>query len=45
MSVVRDSGRGRDETIVGHIPRNVSKVIFSFLSKDGNVGYCEVAGN
>ena len=45
VAVVQGSGRGRDETIVGHVPRNVSRVIFHFLSKDGNVGYCEVTGN
>ena len=37
VAVVRGSGRGRDGTIVGHVPRNVSRVIFYFLSKDGNV--------
>ena len=45
VAVVRGSGRERDGTIVGHVPRNVSRVIFYFLSKDWNVGYCEVTGN
>ena len=34
VAVVRGSGRERDGTIVGHVPRNVSRVIFYFLSKD-----------
>ena len=30
--------------VVGHVPRNVSRVISFFLKKDGCVGYCEVTG-
>ena len=34
----------RVETVVGHVPRNVSQVISFFLKKDRNVGYCKVTG-
>ena len=43
MALIQD---GRDGTVrvVGHVPRNVSRMISFFLKKDGCVGYCEVTG-
>ena len=30
--------------VVGHVPRNASRVISFFLKKNESVGYCEVTG-
>ena len=34
----------KDGTAVGHIPKNISRIVSFFLKKDGNVGFCEVTG-
>ena len=34
----------KNDTVVGHIPRLASSLIFHFLSTGGHRGYCEVTG-
>ena len=34
----------KDGTIVGHVPRDICKKVFYFLSHDGNVAFCEITG-
>ena len=43
VALIQD-GRDRTVRVVGHVPRNVSRVISFFLKKGGHVGYCEVTG-
>ena len=43
VALIQD-GRDRTIHVVGHVPRNVSRVISFFLKKDGCIGYCEVTG-
>lgn len=35
----------KNDTVVGHVPRPASRLIFHFLSRDGHRGFCEVTGN
>ena len=34
-----------DDLVVGHVPVNISPLLFHFLSRDGNTGFAEVTGN
>ena len=34
----------KDEEIAGHVPRDISRIVFFFLSHDGNVGFCNITG-
>ena len=35
----------KDRTVVGHVPKNISKTVSFFLKKDGSSGFCEVTGS
>ena len=35
----------KDGTVVGHVPKRVSRVISYFLKKDSSSGLCEVTGS
>ena len=34
----------KDGIIVGHVPRDICKNVFYFLSCDGNAAFCEITG-
>ena len=34
-----------DGTVVGHIPKHVSRAVSFFLKKAGSAGFCEVTGS
>ena len=35
----------KNETVVGHVPRPASRLVFHFFSRDGHKGFCEIIGN
>ena len=34
-----------DDLVVGHVPVNISPLLFHFLPRDGNTGFSEITGN
>jgi hypothetical protein len=44
VAVMKDDSNGNGSTVVGHVPRAVSRTVSFFLRKDESVGFCEVTG-
>ena len=42
MAIIKESSSG--EMIVGHVPRDISRICWYFLQNDGEIT-CEVTGN